>query len=162
MTTAYLGLGSNMGDREGFLRQAVALLAAEGDISVKQVSSIYETDPVGFTDQGAFLNAVAVVETELSASDLLRKCLCVERSLQRVRDVRWGPRTIDIDLLLFGDQIMDDSELTVPHPRLRERLFVLIPLHEVAPQVVFGGQTAAQYRNKLSGCEGVRLYRAWG
>ena len=161
MTTAYLGLGSNLGDREGFLRQAVALLAAEGDIRVKKVSSIYETEPVGFTDQGAFLNAVVVVETELSVVELLSKCLAVEQKLQRVRDVRWGPRTIDIDILLFGEQTIDDPKLIVPHPRLRERLFVLIPLHEVAPNVAFGGKTAAAYIAQLTGQAGIQLYRDW-
>ena len=161
MTIAYLGLGSNLGDREGFLRQAAALLAAEGDITVKQVSSIYETEPVGFTDQGAFLNAVAVVETELSVVELLSKCLAVEQKLQRVRDVRWGPRTIDIDILLFGEQTIDDPKLIVPHPRLRERLFVLIPLHEVAPDVAFGGKTAADHIAQLTGQAGIQLYRAW-
>lgn len=161
MTTAYLGLGSNLGDREGFLRQAAALLAAEGDITVKKVSSIYETEPVGFTDQGAFLNAVAVVETELSVVELLDKCLAVEQNLQRIRDVRWGPRTIDIDILLFGEQTVDDTQLTVPHPRLGERLFVLIPLHEVAPNVAFGGKTAADYIAQLTGQAGIQWYRDW-
>ncbi len=161
MTTAYLGLGSNLGDREGFLRQAAALLAAEGDITVKKVSSIYETEPVGFTDQGAFLNAVAIVETELSVVELLNKCLAVEQNLQRVRDMRWGPRTIDIDILLFGEQTIDDPQLTVPHPRLGERLFVLIPLHEVAPDVAFGGKTVADYIAQLTGQAGIQLYKTW-
>ena len=161
MTTAYLGLGSNMGDREMFLRQAVALLAAESDITVKKVSSIYETEPVGFTDQGAFLNAVAIVETELSAVELLSKCLAVEQRLQRVRDVRWGPRTIDIDILLFGEQVIDDPKLIVPHPRLGERLFVLVPLHEVAPDITFGGKTVADHIAQLTGRDGINWYRTW-
>jgi 2-amino-4-hydroxy-6-hydroxymethyldihydropteridine diphosphokinase len=132
MSIAYVGLGSNVGDREASLRSAVELLKELGPV---RVSSIRETDPVGVTDQPKFLNAVAEVDTEVSARDLLERLLAIERQLGRDRsaETRWGPRAIDLDLLLYGSETIDEPGLTVPHPRLAERRFALEPLHELDP-----------------------------
>ena len=123
MTVAYVGLGSNLGDREGTLRRALEALARHVDVSA--VSSFRETDPVGLLEQPRFVNAAARVETELSPRDLLDVLLAVERELGRERGERWGPRTIDLDLLLYGDESLDEPGLTLPHPRLHERRFAL-------------------------------------
>ena len=123
MTRAYVGLGANLGDREGTIRRAAALLGAS------RLSPIVETEPWGYPDQPRFLNAVAEVETELTPRRLLDRLLEIERELGRVRGgPRYGPRTIDLDLLLYGDQVVEEPGLTVPHPRLAERLFALEPL----------------------------------
>jgi 2-amino-4-hydroxy-6-hydroxymethyldihydropteridine diphosphokinase len=134
---AYVGLGANLGDRESTIRRAIELLAAEPAVEVVAVSSLRETDPVGYAEQPRFLNGVAAVETELGPRTLLDRLLAVERKLGRVRDEgpRFGPRTIDLDLLLYGDEVLDEPGLTVPHPRLAERLFVLEPLYELDPEL---------------------------
>jgi 2-amino-4-hydroxy-6-hydroxymethyldihydropteridine diphosphokinase len=138
---AYIALGSNLGDRDANLRQALALLAARAGIAVKNVSSFHETDPVGGPPgQGRYLNAAAELETTLSAADLLRTLLDVETQLGRVRLEKDGPRTLDLDLLFYGDDVLEIQErnldLRVPHPRLPERQFVLEPLAEIAPDHV--------------------------
>ena len=133
MTRAYLGLGGNIGDRLAALRAAVAALGACGEIVA--VSSVYETAPVGYLDQPPFLNAALVLETSLTARELLPELQEIERSLGRERTFRNAPRTLDIDLLLYGDEVGDDPALTLPHPRLHERAFVLVPLAEIAPQL---------------------------
>ncbi len=131
MTRAYVGLGSNLGDRERNLRSALAALDAP-DVRVLAVSRFRDTDPVGYVDQPRFLNAAALVETELSATELLERLLAVERSLGRERTgPRFGPRTIDLDLLLYGNETLVEPGLTVPHPRLAERRFVIEPLVEL-------------------------------
>ena len=135
MTLAYVGLGANLGDREGTIRAAVAELPG-----VVAVSTLRETDPVGITDQPRFLNGVAALETELTPRELLDVLLAVERRLGRERGQRWGPRTIDLDLLLYGDGVIDETGLTIPHPRLHERRFVLEPLAELAPALVVPGR----------------------
>ena len=135
MTRAYVGLGSNLGDREATIRAAVAALPG-----VVAVSTLRETDPVGKTDQPRFLNGVAAVETELSARALLDVLLSVERGLGRERRERWGPRTIDLDLLLYGDDTVDEPGLTIPHPSLHERRFALEPLAELDPELVVPGR----------------------
>ncbi len=135
--TAYLALGSNLGDRRGYLERAVEALRALPGVEVVRVSSLYETAPVGGPPgQGPYLNAVVEVRTDLPAEALLRSLLAIESQLGRVRQERDGPRTIDLDLLLHGDLVCDGPDLTVPHPRLHERLFVLRPLAEIAPGVV--------------------------
>jgi 2-amino-4-hydroxy-6-hydroxymethyldihydropteridine diphosphokinase len=134
VTLAYVGLGANLGDREGTIRAAVADLPG-----VVAVSTLRETDPVGITDQPRFLNGVAVLETELAPRELLDVLLAVERRLGRERGRRWGPRTIDLDLLLYGDEVIDETGLTIPHPRLHERRFVLEPLADIAPKLVVPG-----------------------
>ena len=133
MTRAFLGLGSNVGDREGFLREAVASLE---DVGLKAVSPVYETDPVGGPEQGAFLNLVVELDTELSARELLAVCRRLEAAADRLREVRWGPRTLDVDVLWIDGVTVDEDDLVVPHPRLWERRFVLAPLRDLAPDLV--------------------------
>ncbi|USG66007.1 2-amino-4-hydroxy-6-hydroxymethyldihydropteridine diphosphokinase [Brevibacillus ruminantium] len=128
---AYLALGSNMGDRAEQLRQAIHKLNRRDGIRVIRISPVYETEPVGFVDQEAFLNMVIAVESDLAPEKLLETALAVEQELGRVRTVRWGPRTIDIDLLLYGDKMLQLEHLTIPHPSMTERAFVLVPLRDV-------------------------------
>jgi 2-amino-4-hydroxy-6-hydroxymethyldihydropteridine diphosphokinase len=132
---AFVGLGSNLGDREAALRQGVAQLEAAGD--VKAVSPLYETEPVGGpADQGAFLNLVVELDTADTPRQLLRRCQALEEAAHRVRTVRFGPRTLDADVLLVGDLVVDEADLIVPHPRMWERRFVLQPLSDLAPELV--------------------------
>jgi 2-amino-4-hydroxy-6-hydroxymethyldihydropteridine diphosphokinase len=133
LARAYIGLGSNLGDREETLRAALDRLGAEEGIEVVAVSSFRETDPVGVLDQPRFVNGAAELATSLPPRELLERLLAVERSLgrDRTKEERWGPRTIDLDLLLYGGEEIDDPGLTVPHPRLGERAFVLEPLLEL-------------------------------
>ena len=134
MTLAYVGLGANVGDREAQIREAAAL------IGVVRLSSLIETEPWGVVDQPPFLNAVAEVETKLTARAFLDRLLAVERRLGRLRTgKRWGPRTIDLDLLLFGREAIDEPGLTVPHPYLLERAFALEPLRELEPTLEIPG-----------------------
>lgn len=133
MMRAFLGLGSNLGDRAQNLQRAVDLLNAEAGIRVVGASSVWETDPVGGPSQPDYLNAAVAVETDLAPLDLLLACQRAEAALGRVRDVRWGPRTIDVDVLLIDALAVDDPALTVPHPRMTERAFVLLPLLELDP-----------------------------
>jgi 2-amino-4-hydroxy-6-hydroxymethyldihydropteridine diphosphokinase len=138
---AYVGLGANLGDREATIARAVELLDAHDGVHVVAVSTLRETDPVGFLDQPRFLNGVAAVETELEPRDLLERLLEVERRLGRTREgPRYGPRTIDLDLLVFGDREVAEPGLTVPHPRLAERAFALEPLAELAPELDIPGR----------------------
>lgn len=141
MTRAFVGLGSNLGDREATILRALARLKEESEIRVVRVSTLRETDPVGYVDQPQFLNGVVELETELPARDLLTRLLAIERELGRTREdgPRLGPRTIDLDLLLYGEDTIAEAGLQVPHPRLHERRFVLEPLAEVAPDIVIPG-----------------------
>jgi len=134
---AYVGLGANLGDREGTIRRAVELLGAEAGIEVVAVSALRETDPVGYAEQPPFLNGAVSVETELAPRELLERLLALERELGRVRaeGPRFGPRTIDLDLLLYGSETIDEPGVSVPHPRLAERRFALEPLHELDPEL---------------------------
>ena len=141
MHAAYVGLGANLGDREAALRRALELLAEEPGIEVAAVSTFRDTEPVGLLDQPRFLNAAARIETELGPRELLERLLAVERALGRTRTgPRFGPRTIDLDLLLYGDSVLAEAGLTVPHPRLHERRFVLEPLAELDPSLVIPGR----------------------
>jgi 2-amino-4-hydroxy-6-hydroxymethyldihydropteridine diphosphokinase len=136
-TLALIGLGSNLGDRKAHLDAAVAALSARSDCLLRAVSSYHETTPVGGpTGQGDYLNAAAAVETALEPLALLRVLQQIEYQEGRVRSVRWGARTLDLDLLLFGDRAIATPELTVPHPLMASRRFVLAPLAEVAPEAV--------------------------
>ncbi|MBA3380945.1 MAG: 2-amino-4-hydroxy-6-hydroxymethyldihydropteridine diphosphokinase [Actinobacteria bacterium] len=140
MPRAYVGLGANLGPREVTLLRAVDLLAGEPGIEVLAVSQLRETDPIGDTDQPEFLNGAVSVETTLAPRELLDALLRVERELGRVRDgTQWGPRTIDLDLLVYGDEIVDEPGLRVPHPRLHERRFALEPLVELEPELTIPG-----------------------
>jgi 2-amino-4-hydroxy-6-hydroxymethyldihydropteridine diphosphokinase len=139
---AFLGLGTNLGDRLANLQRAVDLLAATRGIDVLRSSRVYETAPVG-PPQPDFLNAVIEVDTDLEPHELLAAGAAVEHDLHRVRDVRWGPRTIDVDVLTYDDRVIDTAELTVPHPRMHERAFVLIPLMDLeADPPLPGGRRA--------------------
>ena len=141
MTRAYVGLGANLGDRERTLREAVDALGAEEGIEVAAVSTLRETDPVGVGEQPRFLNGVVALETSLGARELLDRLLAVEQRFGRVRvPGEHGPRTLDLDLLLYGDETIDEPGLAVPHPRMHERRFVLEPLAELAPGLVVSGR----------------------
>jgi 2-amino-4-hydroxy-6-hydroxymethyldihydropteridine diphosphokinase len=134
MTQAFLGLGSNVGERRSFCRRAVAELEATEGIQVVSCSSLYETAPVGGPPQRSFVNLVCEVVTELDPRVLLERCKAIEHRLGREpTEMRWGPRVVDIDILTFGDEKINEPDLEIPHPRLSERRFVLIPLLEIAP-----------------------------
>jgi 2-amino-4-hydroxy-6-hydroxymethyldihydropteridine diphosphokinase len=158
VTRVFLGMGSNLGDRLENLRRAVELLA-ERRARLIRSSRVYETDPVGGPPQPDFLNAVAELETELSPRDLLQICQDVERVMGRTREDRWGPRPIDLDILLFGEEEIDHPELQVPHPRMHQRAFVLVPLLElVADPILPGGRRIASLRLDALSLDGVRLF----
>lgn len=141
MTTAYIGLGANLSNREETLRRALGLLEAEPGIGVASVSSFRETEPVDYLDQPRFVNAAARLETTLGPRELLGRMLAVERALGRTREgPRFGPRTVDLDLLLYGSATIDEPGLRVPHPRLHERRFALEPLAELEPGLVVPGR----------------------
>jgi len=134
VTTVYIGLGSNLGDRRRNLEAALDALRAHPQIAVTAVGAFLETDPVGGPPgQGRFLNAAAKIETDLSPEALLEELKRVERALGRTPGPRWGPREIDLDILLYGDTVLETADLVIPHPRMRERRFVLAPLAEIAP-----------------------------
>lgn len=136
MNEVYLSLGSNLGDRKAQLQEAVRLLQTNPSISNIKMSSIYETAPVGYLDQHAFLNLVIRLETSLSPLELLDICQEIEQALHRERLVRWGPRTVDLDVLLYGQEQLATERLTIPHPRMYERAFVLVPLQELMPSLI--------------------------
>ncbi len=136
---AYLALGSNLGDRARYLRRTVVALKEIDETEIDQVSSVYESEPWGYTDQDAFLNQVVALKTRLTPWQLLQACRDIEDRFGRERILQWGPRTIDIDLLLFGDRKVSDFDLQVPHPRISERRFVLAPLAELAPDLHIPG-----------------------
>jgi 2-amino-4-hydroxy-6-hydroxymethyldihydropteridine diphosphokinase len=149
VSRAYIGLGSNEGDRLDNLKAGVADLSAADDVVVVGKSGVYDSEPVGMTDQGDFLNAVVAVETTLDPYRLLSLLHKIELEHGRQRITRWGPRALDLDILLFGDLEQDDPKLTTPHPRLRERRFVMEPLLEVDPEVRLPDGTPVQ--NLLEG-----------
>ncbi len=157
--TAYLGLGSNLGDRLASLQRAVDLLGAEAGIALTRCSRVWETDPVGGPPQPDFLNVVVRTEIGLSPRELLVACQRVEAALGRVRDVRWGPRTVDIDILLIDAHEIDEPGLVVPHARLHERAFVLMPLLEIEPDPVLpGGERLVDVRLGPDAAGGVRVF----
>lgn len=137
--SAFIALGSNVGQREEYLLRAVQLLDQTAGISVDKVSSVYETDPVGYVDQPQFLNMVVQVSTSLEPVQLLAQVKQIEAALGRIRVIRWGPRTIDLDILTYGNQQVQLPHLQIPHPLMAKRAFVLIPLHELWGDEVFPG-----------------------
>ena len=162
MATAYIGLGSNLGDRMTMLRTAIQRLETLGGIA--GVSSLYETEPVGYLAQPSFLNAVVALDTAQAPADLLGALLGIERDLGRVRSFPNAPRTLDLDLLLVDDVILDTPELSLPHPRLHERAFVLVPLAEIAPELVLPGtgKTMQELLRTLPDQGGVEVSAAAG
>ncbi|MFC2948853.1 2-amino-4-hydroxy-6-hydroxymethyldihydropteridine diphosphokinase [Virgibacillus sediminis] len=139
MNTAFIALGTNIEPREEHLTSALSLLDGNPYVSIRKRSSIYQTAPVGYTDQDDFLNMVVEIITTKSSLELLEICQSVEKELGRKRDIRWGPRTIDLDILLYNQENSKMERLIIPHPRMHERAFVLIPLHEIAPNLVIPG-----------------------
>ncbi|WP_303967666.1 2-amino-4-hydroxy-6-hydroxymethyldihydropteridine diphosphokinase [Sporosarcina ureae] len=135
MNNAYLSLGSNIGNRLEHLQQAVELLNEHPSIKVLKVSSVYETEPVGLTEQAKFLNIVVNLETTLEATELLSACQSIENKLGRMRKIRWGPRTVDLDILLYNEEHIQLEHLIIPHIRMQERAFVLVPLVEINSEV---------------------------
>lgn len=130
---AFLGLGSNLGERLAYLRGAVEAMP-----DLVRVSSLYETDPIGGPDQGAFLNCVVELDTDMTPRELLELCRTLEAAAERVRIERWGPRTLDVDVVYVDGEVVDEPDLIVPHPRWRDRAFVMIPLGELAPDLLDG------------------------
>lgn len=161
--TVYLSLGGNLGDPAASMATALRLLDADESTRVIAVSSLYRTQPWGKLDQPDFLNAAAEISTALAPRALLDLCLEAERKLKRVREERWGPRLIDIDILVFGDRIIHETGLEVPHPRMLERAFVLAPLAEIAPELAVGGRSVSKRLSAVdtSGIERLSSGRDW-
>jgi len=156
----FLGLGSNIGDRENNIILAIKELKKNSAIIIERISSLYETEPFGVKEQPAFLNAVIGINTSLSPLDLLAECLRIENVLGRVREERWAPRIIDIDLLVYHDISMNSERLTIPHKFLAQRNFVLIPLAEIAGEyVVYQGNTVSQLLESSTDDCGVSFYK---
>lgn len=161
LATVYLALGSNLGDRQTNLEGAMKRLAQE--LVIEQTSSLYETEPVGYREQPLFLNAVCRATTNLSPFELLHLDKEIETALGRVPSFPNGPRIIDVDILLYGEEVMETAELTIPHPRLPERAFVLVPLAEIAPQLVHPilHATIRELATRVDGLSGVRKIAPW-
>jgi 2-amino-4-hydroxy-6-hydroxymethyldihydropteridine diphosphokinase len=157
---AYVALGANLGDRETSLAEAIRRLQADSELEVRRVSAAFETAPVGYTDQPSFLNMAVCLGTELDPIGLLRRLLAIEQEMGRVRDVRWGPRNIDLDLLVHGEATADTPELMLPHPRMGQRAFVLVPLRDIWPEEI-----PFPWESELSAFslqeEGIARYADW-
>jgi 2-amino-4-hydroxy-6-hydroxymethyldihydropteridine diphosphokinase len=158
----YIALGSNIGDRAAYLEEAIDRLQRENDIEVVATSSIYETEPIGYVDQQSFLNMVIQIHTNLSPEKLLATTQAIEETCGRKRDIRWGPRTIDLDILLFDQQNMKIENLCIPHPRMFERAFVIVPLYELEPTIYFQmrNQSIEDIYEALPDKEGVNVWRS--
>jgi len=155
-----IGLGSNIGDRQKNIITAIQMLGKHKAISIEKISSLYETKPVGLTEQPDFLNGAISITTTLAPRTLLKVCLNVECQMGRIRGQRWGPRNIDIDILVYDDHVIKEETLYIPHPRLHERSFVLIPLQEIAEDLpVYQGQTSGELLNKIAKSNDVVLYK---
>lgn len=147
---AAIGLGSNIGDKRANIEQAIVRLTADGAVVALKRSRLYRTAPWGLTEQDWFVNACLLIETALSPRALLERCLAVEQALGRVRERRWGPRVIDLDILLYGEERLDEPGLTIPHPEIAHRAFVLVPLADIAPEARIGGKAV---RDLLAGVD---------
>ncbi|AUC09599.1 2-amino-4-hydroxy-6-hydroxymethyldihydropteridine diphosphokinase [Agrobacterium pusense] len=163
MTVAALGLGGNIGDAAAAMARALRELDAHGDCRLMAVSNLYRTPPWGKTDQADFFNCCALVETALPAPALLELCLDIEKGMKRVRTERWGPRTIDIDVLTFGNQSIVTESIEVPHPRMTERAFVLMPLADIAPDLQVRGKSVREWLQQAdkSGIVSANEKREW-
>ncbi len=162
-TSALLGMGANVGDPKSAMAAALRMIDAHVQITVTIVSSLYRTPPWGKLDQPPFLNAVASVRTALEPRTLLDACLEAEQMLKRVRTERWGPRIIDVDVLWFGDRTVDEPGLQIPHPRMQERAFVMVPLAEIDPDLILGGAAARDVASALdrTGIERITVDGEW-
>lgn len=145
MVKAYLSLGSNMGDKKQYLYAAIKILEATDQIWLTKISSLYETNPWGYTEQDLFMNLAVEIETTLSPIALLDVCQSIEQELGRVRLIKWGPRVIDVDILLYGEEVLNEKRLIVPHPLMTQRDFVMIPLAEIAPTVLVNNRQVQDY-----------------
>lgn len=145
-----IGLGGNLGDPLAAMREALRRLDQHIDCSVIRVSSQWRTPPWGVIEQPDFLNACAMLMTNLSPRAMLAQCLSIEQDMARKRDVRWGPRSLDLDILFYADQVIDEPGLAIPHPRIAERAFVLVPLNEIAPTKMLGTRSIAQLARDIS------------
>lgn len=150
---ALIGLGSNIGDKPANIARAIALLTEKGDIRLLRASRLYRTAPWGVRDQDWFVNACIAVATDLAPRDLLARCLAVENAMKRVRRERWGPRVIDVDVLIYRGAAMSDPDLTLPHPRITERAFVLVPLVEIAPDLEIAGHRLAYWLARVDAAD---------
>lgn len=161
MKQTWIALGSNIAPRETYLQQAIQMLSEYEEIKLNQVSTVYETEPVGYENQDQFLNLVAEVETSLDPMELLRICQKIEQDLGRKRIIRWGPRTVDLDILLYSTENMNVEELILPHPRMHERAFVLVPLAEIAPKLLLKDKRVQEWLDTLP-AQDVQGVRSWG
>lgn len=159
MVRAFLSLGSNMGDKRGYLTKAIDLIGKHEQIKLVNIASFYETKPVGYTEQDIFLNTVVEVETKLAPGKLLKELNHIEKQLGRERLIKWGPRTVDIDILTYGQETVNEQDLIIPHKEMKQRGFVLVPLLELAPEYRFPtGEKGSEILSKLieeKGCLGV-------
>lgn len=149
MNKAYLGLGTNMGDKQAYLKEACKIISDNPNINIVKISKVYKTKAWGYTNQDDFLNICIEVDTNLSPEELLEVCHEVENKLNRVRVIRWGPRTIDVDILFFNNIISTDENLILPHPRIKERAFVLIPLMDLNKELSIDNKTISYYLSNL-------------
>lgn len=155
-----LGLGSNLGDRETNIVTAIKKLSEMNGIAIDKISAIYQTEPIGVKDQPEFLNAVISIITDLNPYELLRVCLDIETAMGRIRTTKWGPRSIDIDLLMFDELVLQSGKLCLPHPRMLERNFVLVPLVDIAGILpIYNGLTATELLNKSTDDSNVAFYK---
>lgn len=160
MSVAYIGLGSNVGDRLGNIKKSIELLGSSPDVTVEKTASFYETKPVGYLNQPDFINTVVKITTKLTPHQLLKVTKSIEEALLRKRTVKWGPRVIDLDILIFDDIVMDEPHLRLPHPEIKNRAFVLVPLAEIAGSLKqTDGKTIAEILAKLSDKKGVKILK---
>ncbi len=157
MEYSYIGIGSNKGDSIRLIRKALDMMDNGPGVKVTRVAPLYRTQPVGYVDQPWFYNTVAEMEVEITPFQLLDLLQKVEKKLGRVRKIRWGPRTIDLDILLFGDRIIRHPKLTVPHPRMGERAFVMVPLSYLIPDRDFGGRSVREAARALMDDQQVQI-----
>ncbi len=155
MSKVYLGLGSNIGDRLGYLKKAMALIKNFHETELIKISKVYETEPWGYTEQDDYLNLCLEIKTTLSPYKLLTNCQEVEKNLRRERKIKWGPRTIDIDILLYDDLVLEEDDLIIPHPRIQERAFILIPLRDLNNKLMIKGKKLEEWI-EIVGEDGVR------